>query len=167
MSGKGKTALSLLAAILLPMSGGIAGSVSVAKSFSTWYQVIRKPSWTPPSWVFGPVWTTLYTLMGIASWLVWRKWSKENKGVSKPAALYGTQLVLNWIWTPIFFGLHAPGWALAEIVLMWSTILATMIQFFRTDKRAGAMLVPYQIWVSIATALNAAVWWLNRPGTTN
>lgn len=161
MAGKDRDLAALVVAVATPIAGGTLSSIATVRSTPTWYQDIRKPSWTPPQWAFGPVWTLLYLLMGVASWLVWRR-RGEDKRVRGALALHGVQLVFNWLWTPIFFGWRAPGWALAEIVIMWSLVLATLIRFSRLRPAAGAMLVPYQLWVTVATALNASVWWLNR-----
>lgn len=124
-----------------------------------WYARLAKPSWTPPSWLFGPVWTLLYVLMGVAAWLVWK--DRGFAGARVALLLYGVQLVLNAAWSWLFFGLQRPGLAFAEILLLWSAILATLIAFWRHRKLAGALLVPYLAWVSFATALNWAIWQLN------
>lgn len=122
-----------------------------------YYAGLDKPDWAPPAWLFGPVWTVLYALIGIAAWLVARRGP-----ASRPAlALWGVQLALNAAWTPIFFGLRAPGVALAEILVMWVAIAATTVAFFARRTAAGALMLPYLAWVSFATALNFAIWRLN------
>lgn len=121
-----------------------------------WYASLEKPSWNPPSWVFGPVWTTLYLMMAIAAWLVWRK-----DGWKRPLAVYFTQLVLNAAWTPIFFGAHQLGWALLEIIFLWIAILLTLLAFKRVHRVAAYLLIPYLAWVSFATFLNFTLWRLN------
>ena len=121
-----------------------------------WYDGLTKPAWNPPSWVFGPVWTTLYVLMAVAAWMVWRV-----RGWSVPLGLYGVQLVLNLAWPGIFFGLRMPGPAFFEIAVLWAVLLATLISFFRARPVAGVLLVPYLIWVTYASALNFALWRLN------
>lgn len=161
MPGKLRGILGLLAAIAVPIVGGLLSSIPTFRSIPSWYQTIKKPSWTPPQWAFGPVWTVLYVLMGVASWLVSRK-AGEDRRARLALAFYGIQLLLNWIWTPIFFGLRAPGWALAEISVMWQMVIWTISRFSQVRPVAGLLLVPYFLWVTVATALNASVWWLNR-----
>lgn len=124
-----------------------------------WYRSLDRPSWSPPAWVFGPVWTVLYTLMGVAAWLVWRR---GGRGRSTAIALFGVQLALNAAWTPIFFGARAIGPALVEIVATWLAIVATVIAFARQRTLAGVLLLPYLAWTSFATALTAAIWRRNR-----
>jgi translocator protein len=123
-----------------------------------WYATLRKPSWNPPSWIFGPVWTSLYVMMATAAWLVWRRggWAGQRRALS----LYLEQLALNAAWTPIFFGLKMPGLAFAEILLLFGAVLATAIAFRRVSKGA-ALLVPYIAWVSFASFLNYTLWSLN------
>jgi len=125
-----------------------------------WYANLEKPSWTPPSWVFGPVWSVLYLLMAISAWQVWRRTGLRAAMV--PLALFGIQLVLNVAWSGLFFGLRRPGAALIEIVLLWVAILATMIAFRQRSALAGWLMLPYLAWVSFAVALNLAIWNLNR-----
>ena len=124
-----------------------------------YYARLRKPSWAPPGWLFGPVWTVLYALMGAAAWLV-----AGNGGAAPrtPMVLWIAQLGLNATWTPIFFGLRAPGLALINIVLLWLALVATVTAFFSRRPIAGVLLIPYLGWVSFATALNFAIWRRNR-----
>jgi tryptophan-rich sensory protein len=130
-------------------------------SVSTWYADLSKPSFNPPDWAFGVVWPILYVMMGVSAFLVWRKGlSSEQAKVA--LGLFILQLVLNGIWTPIFFGLHMMGLALAEIILLWVAILMTIIAFWRISKPATYLLIPYILWVSFAIALNASLWHLNR-----
>ncbi len=121
------------------------------------YAELQQPAWAPPSWLFGPVWTVLYVMIAISGWLVWRRtgWSKE-------LIPYAVQLVLNAIWTPLFFGANAIGLALIEIVVLWAAIAWTVVTFRQVSRPAAALLLPYWAWTSFATALNAAIWWLNR-----
>ena len=126
-----------------------------------WYGTIEKPSWNPPSSVFAPVWTTLYVLMAVAAWLVWR--SRGFAGARTALTLYLVQLVLNAAWSWLFFGQHAIGLALAEILVLLSAIVATAVLFWRRHPLAGALFVPYIAWVSFATFLNFTLWRLN-PG---
>lgn len=128
-------------------------------SVGDWYATLNKPSWNPPNWVFGPVWTTLYLMMAIAAWLVWR--SKGLADAWLPLLLFGVQLILNTAWSALFFGMRNPGIAFADIVLLWFAILATIIAFRRESNLAALLLVPYLAWVSFATALNWSIWRLN------
>lgn len=121
-----------------------------------WYAGLKKPALNPPSWVFGPVWTLLYTLMAVAAWLVW-----QRRGFRRPLLLYFIQLTLNAVWTPVFFGMHALGPALVVIVLMWVVIVLTLLSFKRVNNAAGWLLVPYLGWVTFATYLNWSLWRLN------
>lgn len=125
-----------------------------------WYAGLEKPSWNPPAWVFAPVWTALYALMAVAGWLVWRQ---PGRLTLRRLALgaFAVQLVLNGAWSWLFFGLHRPGLALAEIVVLWLAIVATTLLFWRVRPLAGGLLLPYLAWVSFAVALNAALWRLN------
>jgi benzodiazapine receptor len=154
--------LTLGAALALPQIVGGLGAVATTSSVSTWYKKLRKPSWTPPSWVFGPAWTTLYLLMGLASWLVLRRKQEDDEPVTTEAALYGTQLGLNLLWSILFFGLRRVDLALAEIAALWAAILATLVRFAKVRPVSGLLLVPYLAWTTFAAALNAAVWRLNR-----
>src|SRR5512137_502575 len=121
-----------------------------------WYASLKKPSWNPPGWVFGPVWTALYSMMAVAAWLVWRQggWGKQRK----PLLLFLAQLALNALWTPLFFGWHRPGVAFAEIVLLWLAIATTLAAFRPVSRAAAWLLVPYLAWVSFAAALNFTLW---------
>jgi benzodiazapine receptor len=131
-----------------------------------WYESLRKPAWNPPAWIFAPVWTALYVLIGMSGWLVWREvWGRNAKvQVAGRAALglFGIQLVLNGAWSWIFFGLHRPGVAFAEILMLWAAIVATLVAFWRVRPLAGALLLPYLAWVSFAAVLNGTLWLLNR-----
>jgi translocator protein len=155
-----RDALGLGVAVLAPLGVGGLGGFATARAIPTWYADLNKPSWNPPNWLFGPAWTLLYVLMGAASWLVWRQ-ARKGKAVGLALTLYGIQLALNLAWTFIFFGARRPFWAMVEIVPLWCFIAATMVQFYKVSKTAGALLIPYQLWVSFATALNVAVWRLN------
>ena len=124
-----------------------------------WYGTLTKPSWNPPSWVFGPVWTTLYILMATAAWLVWREAGFE--GASAALTFFFVQLALNLAWSGIFFALRSPGWAMVEILVLWSAILVTLILFLRHSTVAGWLMVPYLLWVSFASVLNGAIVRLN------
>jgi benzodiazapine receptor len=124
-----------------------------------WYARLRKPAFTPPGWIFGPVWTVLYILMGVAAWRVWEQ--RRRRPVALPLALFAVQLVLNAAWTGLFFGLRSPAAAFADIVALWLALAATAWAFFRASRPAGWLLVPYLAWVTFAAALNLAIWRLN------
>lgn len=124
----------------------------------TWYDGLRKPPLNPPSWIFGPVWSVLYLAIAVAGWLVWR--ARPESAV--PLALWGSQLVLNTAWSWLFFGLHLPGLALIEILVLLALLIATTVSFLRIRTLAGGLLVPYAAWVSFAAYLNAGLWVLNR-----
>ena len=138
--------------------GGL-GAAATTPEIDGWFETIAKPSWNPPNSVFGPVWTTLYVLMAIAAWLVWKP--AGFKAAAMPLTIFGIQLLLNAAWSWIFFGLHQPGWAFCEIMVLLLAILATTWAFFRCSAVAGWLLVPYLAWVSFACALNFAIWRLN------
>ena len=140
------------------------GAAAVGARFrpGEWYAGLRKPPWNPPNAVFAPVWTVLYAMMAVAAWLVWRQ-----TGLSSECALFLLQLALNGLWTWLFFGLKRPALALADILVLWLAIGATLTAFWHVRALAGLLLVPYLAWVTFAAALNAAVWRLNkekRPG---
>ena len=133
-----------------------APAIGVLTLPGAWYAALNKPFWNPPAWIFGPVWTFLYLLMAVAAWLVWKR-----AGWKSAAWLYLIQLALNAAWTPIFFGAHALGWALVEIIVLWLAILVTMTAFLRVNRIAGWMLAPYLAWVSFAAFLNFTLWRMN------
>lgn len=151
--------LGFLISALIANAAGLIGSVFTAQSVRTWYLIINRPSWNPPGWIFGPVWTILYILMGVASYLVWEK--RGLPGAKSALFVYGIQLVLNLLWSFLFFGLKNPGLAFAEIILLWLAIVATLVLFWRLNTTAGALLVPYLLWVSFASFLNYTIWKLN------
>jgi tryptophan-rich sensory protein len=153
--------VGLVVAVAIPLAVGAVGGVATSSSVSTWFPTLAKPPWNPPNWLFGPVWTLLYVLMGVAVWLVWRK-GFDAPGVRSALILFGVQLLFNLGWSVVFFGLRRVGWGLIEIVVTWVLILATLIAFYRLRPAAGWLLAPYQLWVTFATALNASIWWLNR-----
>lgn len=147
-------------AIVVPLAVGFLGSLVTMPAIDSWYVELAKPALNPPSWVFGPAWTALYVLMGVAAFLVWRK-GLESKGVRVALGLFAAQLVLNGIWSFIFFGLQNPIVALIDIAVLWILIVFTMIAFYRVSPVAMCLLVPYLLWVSFATYLNAAIAMLN------
>ncbi len=155
-----KKIIQIAGAIILCESAGILGSVFTASQIQSWYlTVLIRPSFSPPNWLFGPVWTILYALMGIALYLVWQK--KRNQEWRAALTLFFVQLFLNAIWTPIFFGLHELGIAFGVIIAMWCSIVMTIILFYRQKKLAGYLLIPYLLWVSFASVLNGTIWYLN------
>lgn len=145
--------------IAVAQSAGILGSLFTITDATSWYSIIEKPAWNPPNWLFGPVWITLYTLMGIAAYLVWRQ--KKNKETKKGLNLYIIQLVLNALWSILFFGFQQPGIALIEIFMLLGFIVATTCSFFKINTAAGWLMIPYITWVSFAAILNGTIWWLN------
>jgi len=157
---KAKNIGTLALAIIIAQAAGIIGSLFTMSEIAGWYSGLIKPEFNPPAWVFGPVWTTLYALMGVAAWLVWRQ-RERGVDVRKALAVFGVQLVLNALWSIIFFNLHSIEGALIEIVLLWLAIVYTMILFYRISKPAMWLLVPYILWVSFASYLTYALWRLN------
>ena len=154
----------LIIAIVVSELAGIIGSVFTTPSIAGWYAGIVKPALNPPAWVFGPVWTTLFALIGIAAFLVWKK-GLDRRDVKIALGIFLGQLVLNTLWSIIFFGLHNPGGAFIEIVFLWLGILATIIVFAKISKPAAWLLVPYILWVSFAGYLNYSIWQLNSGGS--
>jgi benzodiazapine receptor len=135
------------------------GGLVTAPAVADWYQGLTKPSWTPPDWLFGPVWTVLYLAMAVAAWLVWRRWGWQ--GARCALTLYFVQLGLNFLWSPAFFGLRDPLLGMIVIVPLWLTVAATTAAFFRMHRLAGWIFVPYLAWTSYAVGLNAAILALN------
>mmetsp|Transcript_15390 Transcript_15390/g.46462 ORF Transcript_15390/g.46462 Transcript_15390/m.46462 type:complete len:179 (+) Transcript_15390:96-632(+) len=144
--------LSVALAVGLPI--GISFGLSVAIGHDNeWYRSLKKPSWTPPTWFFGPAWTILYSLMGVSSWIVWK-----NGAGWVPLTLYGLQLALNLAWTPLFFGKRDPGAALVDITGLIGVLTATIVEFAKVDRSAAMLLVPYLGFTSFATALTYTIW---------
>lgn len=155
-----RTALApALISIAIALAVGAVGGLATASSVSTWYPGLNKPAFNPPNAVFAPVWTTLYVLMALAAWRVWRK----GPGRARDGALlvYAVQLVLNLAWSLIFFGLRAPGPAFAEVLALLASVIACAALFWRLDRTAGLLMVPYAAWVAFASALNFEIWRLN------
>lgn len=140
---------------------GYLSSIVTRSSITTWYPLITKPSFNPPNWIFQPVWTTLFVFMGIAAGLVWDKIDNNRHEVKKALIFFLIQLLLNALWSFLFFGLKNPMLALIEIILLELIIYETYIKFRKLDKFAGYLLLPYLLWVGFAAILNAAIWWLN------
>lgn len=135
------------------------GGMATGGAVQDWYPTLAKPSWTPPAWLFGPVWTVLYIVMAVAAWLVWRRGGGD--GARLALIVFFVQLILNAAWSIIFFGLRNPGAAFAEIVALWVAIVGTTLLFWKVTPVAGWLFLPYFLWVSFATALNFAIWRLN------
>ncbi len=175
--------VKLVISILICEGAGIIGSFFTTPTIKSWYFFLEKPFFSPPNWVFAPVWTVLFLLMGISLYLVWTKnWKvqvPENESAKKAwnpvstklwsgswreenaVAIFVLQLVLNILWSVIFFGLKSPGPAFFEILMLWFAILYTIINFYRISKSASFLLLPYILWVTFAAVLNLAVWMLN------
>jgi benzodiazapine receptor len=152
--------LILFSSIIICQLAGIIGSIFTTPAIPTWYANINKPTFRPPNWVFAPVWTTLFLLMGIALFLVLRK-GLNKKDIKIAISVFAFQLVLNTLWSFLFFSLKSPFAAFVEIIFLWIAILASIILFFRISRPAGALLIPYILWVSFASILNFSIWRLN------
>ncbi len=152
---------SLLASIAVCQAAGGVGVVFTSEPVRTWYPTLRKPSFNPPSWVFGPVWTILYLLMGISLFLT-RRARQEGRQPATAVPVFAVQLVLNSLWSFLFFRLRSPGAALVEIVILWAAIALTVRATYKLSKVAALLLLPYLLWTSFAAALNFSIWRLNR-----
>ena len=154
--------IKLVVSILASFAAAGIGSLFTFKAIPSWYAGLKKPPYTPPNWAFGPVWTTLYILMGISVFLVWQKGLATN-GALLAFTLFWIQLALNALWSIIFFGMKSKGGGVITIIVLWLLIMATMVSSFGVSGWAGALLIPYIVWVSIASYLNIGVWLLNKP----
>lgn len=150
----------LVACVIICQLAGVIGSVFTLSSIPTWYASLDKPFFSPPNWVFGPVWISLYTLMGISLYLVWRKGLAEKKA-KNAVLIFLAQLALNGLWSIAFFGIRSPLGGLIVITLLWFVIVLTIIRFSRISKSAATLLIPYVLWVSFAAALNLSILVLN------
>ncbi len=150
----------LLASVLLCQLAGVIGSIFTSSSLEDWYFLLEKPPFNPPSWIFFPVWTVLYTLMGISLYLVLEK-GLQNSEVKKGILMFSFQLGLNSLWSFLFFGLKSPYYAFVEIIFLWIVIFLTILQFRTISKTASYLLIPYIVWVSFAALLNYYLWILN------
>ncbi len=148
----------LFGAILICELAGAIGSIFTLQSIPTWYATLIKPGFSPPNWLFGPVWILLYALMGVAAYWIYISKDKRTKAA---LSIFGFQLVLNVLWSIAFFGLRSPLYGLVVIVLLWLSIVATILKFHEIDKKAGLVLIPYILWVSFALILNLFIWRLN------
>ena len=150
----------MLFAIFICQLAGILGSIATYPNIPTWYASLQKPWFTPPGWLFGPAWITLYTLMGIALYLILENgWDKKETKMA--LYVFSLQLILNSLWSFLFFGLQNPFLAFIEIIILWITIAATLVLFYRINRTAGIILIPYICWVTFASLLNYYVWLLN------
>jgi benzodiazapine receptor len=167
-----RSAFVLLVSIALCFVAAALGSIATAPAIGSWYRMLAKPDWTPSDAAFGPVWTTLYLMMAVAAWLVWRTGVASEAPSTRPLdrrtasvpfalALFTVQLVLNVAWSWIFFGMRSPGWAALEIAALWLGIAATTIAFFSRSHLAGWLMTPYLAWTTFAAALNVAIWRMN------
>lgn len=154
-----RSIVALAVFLVLSFAASAIGGLFTFPAIPGWYQSLEKPSWTPPDALFGPVWTALYILMAVAAWLVWKRggWTAQRG----PLTLWGVQLVLNSLWSILFFGMRNPALGLVEIVILWLAILATLIAFWKVSRPAGGLLIPYLAWVSYASALNYSIFRLN------
>jgi len=153
-------AAKITIAVVVCLLAGFIGSIFTTPSIPTWYASLNKPSFNPPNWLFGHVWTTLYILMGISAYLVWEK-SYRYRSYRPALNIFWTQLILNVIWSIIFFGLKSPLFAFIEIVILWIAILFTILKFNRISKTAAYLLIPYILWVTFASVLNFYILILN------
>jgi len=151
----------LIISLFVCQLAGIIGSIFTTPVIATWYATLKKPPFSPPNWLFGPVWITLYVLMGISLFLVWRKGS-DTQFVRNGLILFGIQLFFNVLWSAAFFGLRSPISGLVVIIILWITILLTILQFSKVSEVATALLIPYIVWVSFAAILNVSLFLLNR-----
>lgn len=155
---KQKQFFGLIGWLLISFAASAVGAVASIQAQS-FYGELTQPSWAPPGWVFGPVWTTLFALMGVAAWLVWREGGFRKNKTS--LSLFLVQLVVNALWSWLFFAWHLGAYALIDLIVLWLLIIATLVAFWRVKALAGVLLVPYLLWVSFAGFLNYAVWQLN------
>ncbi|WP_396169248.1 TspO/MBR family protein [Flavobacterium sp.] len=152
----------ILVVVVTCLVVGYFSGMVTRSSITTWYPTLIKPSFNPPNWVFAPVWTMLYAMMGVAAGLVWSRIDFEKEVVKKALIFFAVQLALNALWSYLFFGLKNPMLAGIEIIILWLMIYETYVKFVKINKIAGYLMIPYLLWVSFASVLNASIWWLNR-----
>jgi tryptophan-rich sensory protein len=152
--------MKIVICVLLCLAVGGLSGYATSSEIKDWYLLLQKPSWNPPNYLFGPVWTTLYAMMGVSMALVWDM-PVANTQKQTAMLVFGLQLFLNFMWSFVFFKWHQMGWALVEILLLWCAILFTILLFYKIHKIAAFLLVPYLCWVSFATFLNLTIWKLN------
>lgn len=151
----------ILTVVVTCLAIGYFSGIATRTALISWYPSLIKPIFNPPNWIFAPVWTLLYIMMGVAAGLVWNRIDFENETVHKALVLFTIQLALNGLWSYLFFGLHNPMLAGIEIIVLWLLIYETYLQFSRINKTAGFLFIPYLVWVSFAAILNGGIWWLN------
>ncbi|MDH5364837.1 MAG: tryptophan-rich sensory protein [Dehalococcoidia bacterium] len=159
-SARSRDILKLVVSIVACQCAGLIGSIFTMPAIPTWYETLAKPSFTPPSWLFAPAWVTLYVLMGVAAFLIWRK-GLDIRNVKSALIIFLVQLVLNALWSAIFFGAKSLIGGAVVIVLLWIAILFTILRFFKISAAAGGLLIPYILWVSFASVLNISILALN------
>ena len=159
-NSKLKDIFKLLISIVACQCAGLIGSIFSITAIPTWYAALQKPPFTPPNWLFAPAWITLYLLMGISAFIIWRR-GLESRRIKVALLVFLIQLDLNALWSVTFFGLQSPLYGVIVIVALWIAILFTILRFFKISTPAGALLLPYILWVSFATALNVSIWMLN------
>ena len=152
--------IGLIVSIAVCFLAAAIGGFATTSSVGGWYAAINKPTWNPPAWIFGPVWSMLYLMMGVSAWLVWKNSGFQNSRLALGAFVF--QLLLNVIWSVLFFGLRQPGWAFVEIIALWIAIAVTISLFYGHSKLAAGLLVPYLLWVTFAAGLNFTIWSMNR-----
>ncbi|MDO8538966.1 MAG: TspO/MBR family protein [Opitutaceae bacterium] len=149
----------LLLFLATTFAAGLLATTATLSSVKTWYPTLHKPEWTPPNWIFAPVWTLLYVGMAVAAWRVWR--ATDDLGAKRTFRVFRAQLVLNALWSILFFGLRRPDWALVDMIVLWAILMMMTVWFWRVDRIAGAIWSLYAAWVTYAFALNAAIWNMN------
>lgn len=158
-SKKSRNIIVLIAAIIICQLAGAIGAIFTTPKIATWYASINKPIFNPPNWIFGPVWTTLFLMMGFSLYLIWI--SKSSKDRTFALCFFGMQLLFNIVWSVLFFGLQNPFLAFIEIIILWLAILLTIIYSYKVSKDASYLMIPYILWVSFAAVLNFAIYFLN------
>ena len=153
-------ASGLVASVLVCFGAALLGNLATTSQVPTWYAGIAKPPWTPPDWLFGPVWSLLYAMMALSVWLIWLQ--AERRNAKMPLFWFGTQLALNSLWSVLFFGMQRPAWSMVEVFFLWLAILITICVFWPISRLAALLLYPYLGWVSFASVLNLAIWHLNH-----
>lgn len=152
----------ILSVVVTCLVIGYFSGIVTRSAIADWYPTLIKPSFNPPNWIFAPVWSMLYVMMGVAAGLVWDRMQQESEVVKKALLFFVIQLGLNALWSYLFFGLRNPMLAGLEIIVLWLMIYETYVQFAKINKIAGYLFIPYLAWVSFAAVLNASIWWLNR-----
>lgn len=154
--------LRITTTVIICVIIGYLSSIVTRDGIITWYPTLVKPVFNPPNWIFAPVWSLLYIMIGVAGGMIWNRIETDKEGVTSAFKIFIAQLALNALWSYLFFGLHNPLLALIEIIILWILIFETYNQFVKIDKVAGKLMLPYLAWVSFATILNGSIWWLNR-----